>query len=143
MPQDVYQEYAGHDVGGNLGVGRIQPVGAVGRPEVVAEAGFEQVHQLVGVLLNGAGLPDGRGQPGDADLDQALLVVVGEEVGVGDERADGRQHGGQVHDDQGVVQREQVARLHTKKGIERKVNSFFFEWQILTVFQFLLFGLIF
>lgn len=44
---------------------------------------LEQRDEGVRAVLDGAGLPDGRGQTGDADLDQALVVVVRQEVGLG------------------------------------------------------------
>lgn len=34
------------------------------------------------MALNAPGLPNGRSQPGDADLHQRLIIVVGQEVGL-------------------------------------------------------------
>ena len=51
-------------------------------PEVVPQTGLQEADEVVGVLLDGAGLADGAGQAGDADLDQGLVVLLLLELGL-------------------------------------------------------------
>ena len=92
----------------------IQSVKAI-RPEIVAETGLQEDDQVLGVLLDGPSLPDGGREARNADLHQALLIVIGQEVWLGDQALDGQQDGGKVLDDQGVLQGEQISRLKKSK----------------------------
>ena len=73
VPLAVVEEDAGHDVTGHLGMGRIPPARGT---ETVREAGLKQGDERVGMVLDGAGLPDGGDHARDADLHQALVVVT-------------------------------------------------------------------
>ena len=67
--------------------------------------------EVPGVSLDGPGLPDGRGETGDGDLHQALVVVVPYKVGRSDERHDHVQDLGQIGDHVTILQAEQVTGL--------------------------------
>lgn len=56
-------------------------LGAPGlRGEVVLQTRLPEAHQRRAVPLDGARLPDGRGDAGDADLHHRLVIVVGQVV---------------------------------------------------------------
>ena len=65
--------------------------------------------------LDGPRLPDGRHESRDADLDEGLVIVVGEELGLRDDVLNGLDGGREVVDHVVVLEAEQVAGL-SKNG---------------------------
>lgn len=70
--------------------------------------------------LNGSGFPDGAGQPGDADLHQTLIIVIDQEIWVGNDALDGGKHFRQITDHKTIFQAEQITSLYNKKNIALK-----------------------
>ena len=110
VPLAVVEEQARHDVRSNFSVRWIGSTGH-GTPQVVAETRFQQPDQVLSVVLDGPGLPDGRRQPGDANLDQALVVVVAQEIRLRDDVLHRGQDLRQVLHHVTILQAEQIASL--------------------------------
>lgn len=74
LPAQFYLQDAAHDVRCNFGMWGIFifPRGL----QVVLQTRLPESHQGFPVLFDGRGFPDGRGDPGDADLHHSLVVVV-------------------------------------------------------------------
>lgn len=75
---EYLQDTAG-DVRGYFGVWRVLRVFTLWS-QVVFQTGLPQSHQSSTVSLDGARLPDGRGDACDADLHHGLVVVIGQIV---------------------------------------------------------------